>query len=181
MTSLDFGQPIRGVIQIAFIVEDINKSMPIYANQLNIGPWYLFEDFKFSWIKHRGQAVDLKIDLCLGFNGHMMFELIEQKNDVESVYSEVRRERGYGYHHSAISAPSDEYDRVVDAYKSAGYDLALDAAVDVGGRAAYMDARHELGGFIEVIEMNEDVERLFTTLYRESVGWDGANPVRRLT
>ncbi len=179
MAILNWGQPLNGIIQIAFIVEDIRKSMPIYAERLNIGPWFLFEHFSFDWVKYRGEPSDLDVHLCLGFSGGMMFELIQQNNDVPSVYQEVRDARGYGFHHWAVSCMPGDYDKCLQDYQNKGYDLALEGAVDVGARAAYIDTLSELGGMIEVIEMTDTVEGLFSMIHKASLNWDGSDPIRQ--
>ncbi|HZD53524.1 MAG TPA: hypothetical protein VE175_10790 [Woeseiaceae bacterium] len=41
-----------------------------------------------------------------------------------------------------------------------------------------MDTRGELPGFIELIEVGDLMEAVFTRFYQASVGWDGSDPVR---
>jgi Glyoxalase/Bleomycin resistance protein/Dioxygenase superfamily len=180
MPLWNWGQPLNGIIQIAFIVEDIQAAMPIYQKRLNIGPWYLFEHFAFKYLKYRGEESKLDITLALGNSGHMMFELIQQNDDLPSVYKDVQKARGWGFHHFAVAAKPDEYDSVVKEYQAQGYGLALDGAVAVGARAAYLDTLSDLPGMIEVIEVTPAVEGLFTHIHQASVGWDGTDPVRVL-
>ena len=178
MVMLNWGQPLNGIIQIAFVVEDIRAAMPHYAERLNIGPWFHFPHFAFDWIKYRGAPSDLDIDLSLGFSGGMMFELIEQNNDVPSVYRDVVAQRGYGFHHWAISCMPDHYDGVMQDYIARGYDIALEGAVAVGARAAYVDTSADLGGMIELIEMTPEVEGLFSMIHAAHRDWDGRELVR---
>ncbi|MEL7028567.1 MAG: VOC family protein [Pseudomonadota bacterium] len=181
MPVWNFGQPLDGIIQIAFIVPDIKAAMPVYAERLKIGPWFLFEHFEFDRVSYRGAPSGLDVSLCLGYSGHMMFELIEQHDDGPSAYSEIRDQRGYGFHHFAVSVEPDDYDRKLSAYQDQGYDVVLDGAVKVGGRATYLDTSQDLGGMIEMIEMTPQVEALFSLLHQESRLWDGADPIRQLT
>ena len=37
-----------GIVQVAFVVEDIKAAMPFYSRQFGIGPWFLFEHFEFD-------------------------------------------------------------------------------------------------------------------------------------
>jgi len=41
MTLLNVGQPIGGIIQIAYTVPDIEKAVRSYAQDLKLGPWFL--------------------------------------------------------------------------------------------------------------------------------------------
>jgi hypothetical protein len=41
MTLLNNGQPIGGIIQVAYTVADIEAAVRSYAEDLRIGPWFL--------------------------------------------------------------------------------------------------------------------------------------------
>ena len=176
MPLLNFGQPTNGIIQIAFTCADIHQSMREFTERLNIGPWFLFEHFPLADFTYRGQPCDADITLAMGASGHMIFELIQQNNDVPSVYKEVEARQGHGFHHYALSCP--DFDASVEYYKGLGYEQALYGVAGVGARAAYMDTTRTLGGMIELIEMTPMVEKLFTTIQLANVGWTGEDPVR---
>lgn len=178
--KLNWGQPLDGIIQIAFIVDDIEAAMPVYAERLKIGPWFLFEHFGFQWLKYRGQEATMDITLALGYSGGMMFELIQQNCDNPSVYKDQFAKKGWGFHHWAVSCLPDQYDARLKHYQSQGYVAALEGAVDVGARAAYMDTTDDLGGMIELIEMTPEVEGLFTMIHQAADGDDGSDPIRRM-
>lgn len=58
---LGFGQPINGVAQVSFIVEDIRKSAADFSAKLKIGPWYLREHATFPNQFYRGRPTQLAI------------------------------------------------------------------------------------------------------------------------
>lgn len=180
MPLWNWGQPINGIIQTAYTTPNIEDSMADWTSRLNIGPWFLFEHFQFQWIKYRGQPCELDVTVALATSGGMMFELIQQNDAKPSVYREVQQARGHGFHHWAVAARPEEYDSVVADYVKGGSALALEAAVAIGARAAYVDTLQTLGGMIEVIEVTPAVEGLFTMIQQASVGWDGTAPVRVL-
>lgn len=180
MPMWNFGQPLDGVIQVAFIVPDIHAAMASYTKQFRIGPWFLFEHFEFDWLKYRGEPTNLDVSLAMGFSGGMMFELIQQHDDLQSVYRETLERRGYGFHHLAVALAPASYDDRLQEYLDAGATLALEGSVAVGGRAAYVDFGELLPGMIELVEMNDKVEQLFTHVRTANLGWDGSDPVRRL-
>jgi hypothetical protein len=180
MTRWNWGQPIDGVIQVAYVVEDIHRAMADFAKRLRIGPWFLFEHFQFAWLKYRGQPADLDITLALGNSGGMTFELIQQNDKKPSVYRDLIDRRGYGFHHWAIGSDSARYSADVERYRGEGYAIACEAQVAIGARAAYVDTLNELGGMTEIIEVTPAVEGLFTTIALANVGWDGSQPVRTL-
>jgi hypothetical protein len=180
MPTWNWGQPLDGIIQVAFVVEDIQTAMRQFGAQLRLGPWFLFEHFQFQWVKYRGAPSALDLTVALANSGHMMFELIQQHDAQPSVYRETIQQRGYGFHHWAIAAAPERYDAVLASYRERGFELSLEAMVSIGARAAYLDSAAELGGMIEVIEVTPGVEALFTHIHQASVGWDGSSPVRTL-
>ncbi len=180
MPTWNWGQPLDGIIQVAYIVEDMQTAMSNFGSRLNLGPWFLFEHFEFQWIKYRGLPSELDVTIALANSGHMMFELIQQNDAQPSVYREIIDRRGYGFHHWAVAAQPENYEAALAHYQRQGFVLGLEAMVSIGARAAYVDTSVELGGMIEVIEVTPAVEALFTHIYQSSVGWDGSAAIRTL-
>lgn len=176
---LDFGQPMGGIMQIAYIVPDIDAAMAHYLPRLACGPWFVIEHFPLLDAKYRGQPTELDITLALSFSGSMCFELIQQNNwDTPSVYTEVQQRRGWGFHHFAVSCP--DFDDDVARYRAQGHEVALYGVAGVGARAAYMDTSDVLPGMIELIEMTEATEAFFAMIREAARNWDGSDPIRRL-
>lgn len=180
MKNWNWGQSRNGIIQMAYIVEDIHAAMPAFTRDLGIGPWFVIEHFPFDRLSYRGTPSTIDITLCLGVSGGMMYELIQQNCSSPSVYQEVRDARGWGFHHYAVGVDPEGYDDLLKDHVGRGADVVLDAHVGVGARAAYVDTRSELHGMIEVIEMVPAVEELFSGIHAASVNWDGSDPIRTL-
>jgi hypothetical protein len=161
---------------MAYVVEDIRRSMDEWVKQLKVGPWFLLEHFTGVDPLYRGQPSEADVALAMAFAGHMMIELIQPNNNAPSVYREVIAKRGYGFHHWGIG--SRDFDADVARYRQTGAELAFFAKVPSGGRVAYMDTTARLPGMVELIELNADFEPMFTGFYRASLGWDGKYPVR---
>lgn len=178
MDMLPFGQPLGGVMQVAYVVEDIHQAMRHWSGALGIGPFFLFEHFPLLDARYRGAPTEFDVTLGLAYSGTMCFELIQQNNDVPSVYRDIVDKRGYGFHHWARS--TRDFDGDVKRYQAMGAALALYGVAAVGARAAYMDTSDTLGGMVELIEITPQVEALFATLRQAAVDWDGENPVRTL-
>ncbi len=177
---LSFGQPLGGVIQVAYVVEDIEKAMKYWTETLGVGPFFLFEHFALEDYRYRGKPGDIDITLALGFSGSMCFELIVQNSKSPSVYTEVIDKRGYGFHHWAVSTAS--FDDDLARHVAAGNDEVLYGVVPdpINARAAYVDTMAKTGGMIELIEINPAVEGFFSALKEPSINWDGKEPVRIL-
>lgn len=171
-----FGQPDNGIIQTAYVVKDIQQAMQEWATKLRVGPWFLIEHFSGQDAQYRGKPTHLDAAIAMSFAGHMLIELIQQHNDVPSVYREVVEKRGYGFHHWGVATTS--FDREVEQYRGWGCDVAFYARVPSGGRVAYMDTTSFLPGMTELIELGASFDSIFGRIYAASIAWDGKNPVR---
>lgn len=176
MTLLNFGQPTDGIIQMAYVVPDLRRAMADWTERLKLGPWFLFDPFTPLTQRYRGGPTELSISIGMAYSGHMQYELIQQNNDAPSVYQEIIKKRGYGFHHFGMSAPN--FDAALKTQQDKGYELAFYAEPDHGIRVAYMDTTADLPGFIELIETGPAVEGLFTMMYQAALGWDGKDPIR---
>lgn len=175
MSLVSFGQPDDGIIQMAYVVKDINRAMHQWVQNLNVGPWFLIDHFTGINPEYRGQPSQADVALAMSFAGHMNVELIQPNSDAPSVYRETIQTRGYGFHHFGVATA--KFDQDVERYRSGGADLAFSLRVPSGGRVAYMDTKH-LPGMLELIELGAQFESTFNRFYRASIGWDGQDPVR---
>ena len=76
MSLLGFGQPQTGVLQMAYVVEDIDASMRTWIEELKVGPWFLLEHFTGERGTYRGVPADVDVALAMAYAGHMLVELI---------------------------------------------------------------------------------------------------------
>ena len=176
MTSFNFGQPDDGIIQMAYIVDDIQKAMWSWSTDLRVGPWFLLDHFLGVDPQYRGAPSHADVAIAMGFAGHMQIELIQPNDDNASVYRETRDQRGWGFHHFGVASFHFEAD--IARYEAKGYELAFRAGVPTGGSVGYLDTHGDLPGMLEMIEVGPLLETMFTRFYQASVGWDGADPVR---
>jgi len=176
MTTFNFGQPDDGIIQMAYIVEDIQAAMRRWSEDLHVGPWFLLDHFTGVDPIYRGAPSTADVALAMGFAGHMQIELIQPNDDNPSVYRETRDERGWGFHHYGVATRRFADD--IARYEAKGYELAFLAGVPTGGSVGYLDTRGALPGMLELIEIGPMMETVFTRFYQASLGWDGSDPVR---
>ena len=176
MPVLNFGQPLGGVMQTAFIVEDIRKEMDRFTEMLGVGPWFLRESGRFPVQTYRGEPTEVELAIAMGYCGTMNYELIQQLNDVPSVYNDVVKRRGYGLHHFGYVV--DDYAAGCAKYAGQGFELVYEAEVTGGAKVGYFDTMAVLPAMVEVIQMTPHSEANFTRFYQASVGWDGSDPVR---
>jgi len=172
-----FGQPVGGIVQFAYTVADIDQAMKDYGQRLGAGPWFVLGPFTAPEGRYRGAPSPINVTLAIGYSGHMQIELVQQNNDVPSVFREFIAKRGHGFHHWAIGSRSFEAD--IARYQAMGYEVAFSDRSPRGVRVVYMDTTAHLPGMVEIIELTEGLEARYAQMQAASVGWDGRDPVRR--
>jgi hypothetical protein len=174
---LDVGQPIGGICQFAYVVEDIESSALAYTRELGLGPWFVRGPFQPPEGVYRGHPTQASFTLARAFSGHMMVELIQQHDDSPSVYHEGDGPRVYGFHHWAVFCK--DLDAELERCAAQGYEQAYSDRLPSGARIVYVDSTADLPGMIELVEYTEAQEDVYTNIYRASIGWDGSDPIRK--
>jgi hypothetical protein len=175
--TLSFGQPVGGLVQYAYVVADIERSVAEFVDRLGMGPWFVRGPFRPLAGRYRGEPSQPLVTLARAFSGHAMVELIEQHDDLPSVFHEGEGPRRYGFHHWAVF--SDHFEADLRRHAELGHDEAFADVLPSGARIAYVDSTPELPGMIEIVEHTAEQERVYDEIYRASIGWDGSEPMRR--
>jgi len=174
---LGFGQPFGGIMQTAFVVEDIHASMAHFQRDCGAGPFFVLDHFLGEGQIYRGSKSTTDVTIAMGFAGHMQIELIQPLDNNPSVYRETIEQRGYGFHHFGIACADVDAD-LLD-YEARGYALAFRAAVPTGGSVAYLEGGDGAApGFLELIPATPGMDEHFTRMWRAARDWDGSEPVR---
>ena len=176
MPELSFGQPMGGIMQMAYTVADIRAAIDEWITRLGVGPWFLVEDFTGERPRYRGERSEASVAIAMSFAGHMNIELIQPKDDKPSVYKETIESRGHGFHHWGIASTDVETD--VARYARLGMAEAFRAGVPTGGEVVYLDAGGKLPGFVELIPANPLMDEVFTRFCSACRDWDGSEPIR---
>jgi Glyoxalase/Bleomycin resistance protein/Dioxygenase superfamily len=176
VTLTKFGQPHGGIYQFAYTVPDIQAAIADYITTLSVGPWFVRGPFTPPEARYRGQPTQINLSLARAFNGHIQLELIQQHNDVASVYHQPGEARRYGFHHWARLTPTLDAD--IDRYRGLGYTEVFSDRLPTGARVVYVDATSRLPGMLELVELTAAQERAVTQMYVAALDWDGTDPVR---
>ena len=176
MRQLGFGQPIGGIMQMAYVVEDLHTALRWWVEQANTGPWFVLDHFKGPGQTYRGAPSTADVAIAMSFAGGMNIELIQPLDDEPSVYREIIAERGHGFHHIGIACV--DVDAEVAKYEARGHTLAFRAPVPTGGAVAYMDDGVNRPGMVELIPVNPGMDATFTTWWRACQNWDAKDPIR---
>lgn len=176
MTEFGFGQKIGEIVQIAYVVENMEEAIAWWVENTGAGPFFLLESFTGDDQVYRGGPAKADVRIAMGYSGHTQIELIQPKDSHPSVYKETIDARGYGFHHLGYASADVEAD--IETYRARGFELAFYAPVPTGGAVAYMDGGASQPGFVELIPATSGMDAGFTRFWEASLNWDGKDPIR---
>ena len=67
MNELGSGQPVGGIMQLAYVVPDIAAAMSRWTADLHVGPWFLLDHFTGVDPVYRGQPCRAGVALAMGY------------------------------------------------------------------------------------------------------------------
>jgi hypothetical protein len=171
-------QPVGAMLQFAYVVPDIQKTLKYWIEVLGVGPFYMLESLELDGHKFRGTPSNPNLALALANTGEAQIEIIMQNNDAPSVYKEFSDAGGFGLHHVGYT-PAD-FDAEVAKYLGLGCEMALEGTMSGGTRVVYMDTREHLGHLTEFWEETDEIMDLFHLVENNAKDWDGKDPIRLL-
>lgn len=172
--------PLLGpATQLGFVVRDVEKAMRHWIDVFGVGPFVCMEHGTsqpppVTWM--RGEAVSVELKLAFGFMGDVQVELIEQRNDAPSPYTEFLAAGREGLQHLGFWVHDHaEATRVVEA---AGYRPVYE--IRVQGQdlpIVYYDSPSLYGPMLELVppkwRRSREAIRTLTSQ------WRGGDPVIR--
>jgi hypothetical protein len=162
--------------QVSFIVEDLDRAIRNWVRQ-GIGPWFAWDEPQTRAIIYRAHPSKVTMSVALGHSGDIQFELIQQHNDVPSVWRDLLGNGRWGFHHWA-TWPED-HDACYWRAVAAGYEVVQRREPASDG-ATYFIHPHEPGTAIELVLPTAVRLANFTRIREAALDWDGRNPRRAL-
>ncbi|MBC7378816.1 MAG: VOC family protein [Burkholderiaceae bacterium] len=165
--------------QLAWVVPDIEQAMAHWSGVLGVGPWFYKERVGVTTFRYRGED-SAPPDLSIAFanSGELQVELIQQRNDVPSMYRDFMTQTGGGMQHVAFWTTA--FDEVVARLLASGYSEGHAGQVGQRGRFAYFVHASMPGNVIEISEQTGGKAEFFREIAQAAAGWDGSEPVRRV-
>ncbi|WP_332774457.1 VOC family protein [Pseudomonas sp. ESBL1] len=153
--------------QLGFVVQDLDQSIDHWL-QLGVGPWTVFRDVQLEG-SYQGQAVEVRMNVGLAYQGGLQIELIHTTSDGPSPYRDAR-----GLHHMAWLV--DELDSAVANLRERGLQPVFEAG-NATTRVCYLQNPNEPGVLFEVIE-GADLRQMIDHGIAQARDWNGEQPVR---
>lgn len=165
--------------QLGFVVRDVEAAMRHWIEVFGVGPFVCMERGTsqpppVTWM--RGKPVSVELKLAFGFMGEVQIELIEQKNDAPSPYTEFLEAGCEGLQHLGFWVHDHaEATRVVEA---AGYRPVYEIRVAGQGLPiVYYDSPAFYGPMLELVPPKWRRSR--EAIGRLTREWTGSDPVIR--
>lgn len=167
------------VMQLGFVVPDLARAAHHWAG-LGIGPFLALEHVVFEECLYRGRPVQFDMSAALAQWGEVQVELIEQHDEVPTVYTEFAGRAAGSLHHLGVMTGSVAGD--LARLSALGISAVQSGSAANGVRFAYLDTDRlpgaHPGGMIELIERCPAIERFFGAVREAARGWDGREPLR---
>ena len=178
-----FGAVSGQIFQVGIVVKDVDAGMKFYAENLNIGPFFISRQFMAPAGSYRGGDKNPLLSIAHAHTGKLFVELIQQRDSTPSVYTEYMDKYGYGMHHYGIAIAPEDYDRFVGDFYAKGFEDVFTDQLPSGARIRYIapkgaPAMENLkvttgASYLECVEVVPDEEAFFTGMRDTALNWDG--------
>lgn len=164
------------VVQYAYVVDDLEAACMRWVRAVGAGPFFVTTLHHVKQHFHRGKPSEAEVSFAFGQAGPAHVQLIQQHNDAPSVYRDFFPKGTQGFHHICILVPDFVAEK--QRFEAAGYPAVTELVS--AARVAYMDARSDLGFFVELYEDNPLVRERFASWKASHENWDGKDPIRQM-
>jgi hypothetical protein len=170
--------PLPGPIrQIGYVVNDLDSALAGWI-ELGVGPWFVIRGMP-QRVLYRGQPCEITLSLALANSGDMQIEVIQQQDDVPSIFTEFLSSGCEGFHQLAYWTA--DFAATMAAVQEADWPVAWSGGEDVGTRFAYVEPPNNPATIIEIMELTEATSGMATFVRDAAAGWDGSDPIRNLS
>jgi hypothetical protein len=170
--------PVRRLFQHAYLVNDLEASAQRWHDLLGAGPFFVARHHRTERFLYRGEPVEADVSYGFAYLGDLMIQLIEQHDEVASIYREMYPPGAEGFHHVGTLVPVADFQATKARFVAQGFPVACELYAD-GVDAAYLDTRPVTGGFTEIHGDPEHILATFAHWRRAHETWDGSGPLIR--
>lgn len=164
------------VRQNGYVVTDVEGAMRYWSETLGVGPWFYAPRVPVKNFHYRGAPQPIEVSVALANSGPLQIELVQQRNDVPSMYKAFLDAGRTGLQH--IAYWTERFDADIARLTAQGLKVAMTGEVGERGRYAYFDTEFHPGAVIELSEVAGPKGKLFRLIREASQGWDGRDPIR---
>jgi len=111
-------------------------------------------------------------------SGELQIELIQQRDDKPSIFTEFLQAHGPGYHQLAYWTM--DFEDTMREVEKAGWEVVWSGGEGFGVRFAYVEPPNAPAAVIEISELTEATAANAMFMHDAAAEWDGSDPVRNL-
>jgi catechol 2,3-dioxygenase-like lactoylglutathione lyase family enzyme len=152
------------IIQVAWVVEDIDAAESLWASAFGISKWTRIPDVHFGpdTCTYRGAPSDHVAHVSMAYAGDLQLELIQPVSGV-SIYTEFLAAGGAGLHH--VCFETDDMDASLAAARDAGMAVLQEGSMADGEiRFAYVDGSAGGAPYIELAMLGPAMRDLYDSM-----------------
>ena len=161
---------------MGFVVRDIEKAMKHWVEVCGVGPWFYAERLPVDQFRYKGQVYDIDMSVAFANSGDVQLELIQQRNDVPSLYQDFLRAGHEGLQH--WSSWPENYHELRERALRNGWSIGQEGDTPRGPFIYFLQEGHP-GTIIEMSEATPTRKRIFDAVREAAMDWDGSDPIRR--
>lgn len=143
----------HGIKQLGYYVENLEEAARFFQDAFGAGPFVDLGVSELASCRVRGEDEPVCMHTALGHMNDIQIELIEVESDCPDPYKEQGH---YGFHHFCLWV--DDVDAAIAVCEATGMTKAMELVSGQGARVVYMDARDQIGHYIE---FNAPMEQLW--------------------
>ena len=161
--------PIEGIVQLNYIVDDLDEAAMRWAG-LGAGPFFhLFPPA--TPILYKGETRIIQMQVSCGWHKDKMIELCRPLEGPE-------HDGGNGLHH--VAAFATDFDAATAAFEARGQAVLIRPLEYGDMRWCFIDTKSEFGHLLELYEHSPAIDGLYEMVEEASKNWDGRDPIRTL-
>ena len=164
----------HAIMQIAYVVEDLDSAVEHWARRLGVGPFFVRRHVVFREFLYRGRPSAPDLSLAFAFSGATQIELIQQHNQAASVFSHFRRRHGFGVQH--LGALSENLSRDIEQLAARGISVVQRSCNERGFETVLLDTEAQPGTMLELIGASPPLLEGFARMRQAAAEWDGGDP-----
>ncbi|MDP3676327.1 MAG: VOC family protein [Novosphingobium sp.] len=161
----------RKLIEVAFVVDDMNAAIERWVKGFGVGPFHT-GIFEVPEQNYRGTVSPALMDVAFSFSNGALVELIQPLAGTPCIFSEA----GPGFHHLMFEVA--DHDAEVARYAAEGYPVVQSGSFG-GNPFSIIDTRAANGAYTEIMAFGEGVQRLYTRMKDAAAAWDGTTEPKR--
>ena len=174
---LPVGKGFGRVVQIAYLVPDIDAAMEHWLEHAGLGPWTCFRNIALD-THFDGRDFTLHIHEALAYMGDLQIQLVQSLDapDIVTPYQDAIKAGNWGVHHMAFFA--EDVDETIARARRQGFERTCSMRDKGGYRYFYCQSKAMPAVWIEFLESYPGLHTIFDEGIAAAAKWDGSDPIR---